>query len=113
VDDAMFIRHIIGELLRRHGHLVVGEASNGAEAVAMWRDLRPDLTTLDITMPEVDGIAALRLILEEDPSARIIMCSALKDRPKVMEALQAGARDYVLKPVRAERVIEAVTKAMT
>jgi two-component system chemotaxis response regulator CheY len=112
VDDAMFIRHIIGDLLTQHGHEVVGEASNGIEAVAQYRELRPDVTTLDITMPELDGISALREILAEDPAAKVIMCSALKEKPKVLEALQAGARDYILKPVKPERVLEAVEKAL-
>jgi two-component system chemotaxis response regulator CheY len=112
VDDAMFIRHIIGDLLTQHGHEVVGEASNGIEAVAQYRELRPDVTTLDITMPELDGISALREILAEDPAAKVIMCSALKEKPKVLEALQAGARDYILKPVRPERVLEAVEKVL-
>jgi two-component system chemotaxis response regulator CheY len=91
---------------------VVGEASNGIEAVAQYRELRPDVTTLDITMPELDGISALREILAEDPAAKVIMCSALKEKPKVLEALQAGARDYILKPVKPERVLEAVEKAL-
>jgi two-component system chemotaxis response regulator CheY len=112
VDDAMFIRHIIGDLLTQHGHEVVGEASNGIEAVAQYRELRPDVTTLDITMPELDGISALREILAEDPAAKVIMCSALKEKPKVLEALQAGARDYILKPVKPERVLEAVENAL-
>ncbi len=113
VDDAMFIRHIIGDLLKQHGHEVVGEASNGVEAVEQYRELKPDVTTLDITMPEKDGIAALREILTEDPGAKVIMCSALKEKPKVLEALQAGARDYILKPVKPERVLEAVEKVLT
>ena len=112
VDDAMFIRHIIGDLLKQHGHEVVGEASNGVEAVERYRALKPDVTTLDITMPEMDGITALKEILGEDPSAKVIMCSALKEKPKVLEALQAGARDYILKPVKPERVLEAVEKVL-
>lgn len=112
VDDAMFIRHIISDLLTRHGHEVVGEAANGKEAVERYRELRPDITTLDITMPEMDGITALREILAEDPSAKVIMCSALKEKPKVIEALQAGARDFILKPVKPDRVLEAVDKVL-
>jgi len=112
VDDAMFIRHIISDLLTRHGHEVVGEAANGKEAVERYRELRPDITTLDITMPEMDGITALREILAEDPTAKVIMCSALKEKPKVIEALQAGARDFILKPVKPERVLEAVDKVL-
>lgn len=110
VDDAMFIRKIISDVLELYGHEVVGEAANGVEAVARHRELRPDITTLDITMPEMDGITALREIMKTDPDARVIMCSALKDKPKVIEALQAGAKDFILKPVKPERVIAAVAK---
>ena len=112
VDDAMFIRHILSDLLTQHGHEVVGEASNGVEAVQLYRELRPDLMTLDIVMPEMDGIAALREIIAEDPSAKVVMCSALKEKPKVLEALQAGACDYIVKPVKPERVLEAVAKVL-
>jgi two-component system chemotaxis response regulator CheY len=112
VDDAMFIRHIISDLLSRHGHEVVGEAQNGVEAVAKYAELKPDITTLDITMPEMDGISALREILAGDPTAKVIMCSALKEKPKVIEALQAGARDFILKPVKPERVLEAIDKVL-
>ena len=112
VDDAMFIRHIIGDLLTQHGHEVVGEAANGAEAVEQFRELRPDITTLDIVMPGKDGITALREIISEDPEAKVIMCSALREKPKVLEALQAGACDYIVKPVRPERVLEAVAKVL-
>ena len=112
VDDAMFIRHIIGDLLKQHGHEVVGEAANGQEAVDRYRELKPDVTTLDITMPEKDGLAALKEIIELDPSARVIMCSALGQESKVLESIKLGARDFVVKPFKPERVQEAVTKAL-
>lgn len=112
VDDAMFIRHVIRDLLTQHGHEVVGEAANGVEAVDRYRELLPDVTTLDITMPEKDGITALREILVDHPDAKVIMCSALKDRPTVLRALQAGAADYIVKPVKPERVLEAVQKVL-
>ena len=112
VDDAAFMRKMVSDALIKGGHEVVGEAANGVEAVERYRELKPDVTTLDITMPEKDGIAALREILAEDPRAKVIMCSALKEKPKVLEALQAGARDYILKPVKPERVLEAVEKVL-
>lgn len=112
VDDATFIRHILVDLLTTHGHEVVGQATNGNEAVAQFRLLRPDVVTLDITMPEKDGIEALREIMAEDPAARVIVCSALKEKTRVIEALQAGARDYILKPLRPERVLESVEKVL-
>ena len=111
VDDAVFIRHLLNDLLVQHGYEVVGEASNGAEAVERFRELRPDVTVLDVAMPEKDGITALREILDDDPSASVIMCSAVKEKSTVVEALQAGARDYVLKPVKPERLLEAIEKA--
>lgn len=112
VDDAMFIRHLISDLLTQHGHEVVGEATNGDEAVRRYRELKPDVTTLDIVMPVKDGIAALREILSDDPEARVIMCSALKEKPDVLAAIQAGARDYIIKPVRPERVLAAVDNVL-
>lgn len=112
VDDAMFIRHILSDLFTQHGHEVVGEACNGIEAVERYRELQPDFITLDIVMPEKDGISALREIISEHPGAKVIMCSALKEKPKVLEALQAGACDYIVKPVKAERVLEAVAKVL-
>jgi two-component system chemotaxis response regulator CheY len=112
VDDAMFIRKLVSEYLRDEGHTVVGEACNGVEAVQLYKELNPDVTTLDITMPEQDGLDALRAIMAHDANARVLMCSALKERGKVMEALEIGARDYVLKPIKRARVIEAVEKTL-
>ena len=112
VDDAMFIRHIIGELLKQHGHEVVGGAANGVEAVERYRELKPDVTTLDITMPEKDGISALREILTEDPAAKVIMCSALGQEAKVIESIRSGAKDFVVKPFQQDRVLAALDKAL-
>ncbi len=112
VDDAMFIRHVLRDLLTQHGHEVVGEAANGVEAVDRYRELLPDVTTLDITMPEKDGITALREILDGHPDAKVIMCSAITDKPTVLRALQAGAVDYIIKPVKPERVLDAVQKVL-
>ena len=112
VDDAAFMRKMLTDTLGKAGHEVVGEASNGQEGVEKFQALRPDLTTLDITMPEKDGLAALREILSFDPAARVIMCSALGQESKVLESVKAGARDFIVKPFNADRVVEAVSKAL-
>lgn len=112
VDDAAFMRKLLTDALSSGGHEVVGEAGNGNEAVARWQELRPELTTLDITMPEKDGLAALAEIMALDPSARVIMCSALGQEGKVLEAVKLGARDFVVKPFQPPRVLEAVEKAL-
>src|SRR5690349_10693769 len=92
VDDAAFMRKVVSDALSGGGHEVIGEASNGAEAIARYQELQPELTTLDITMPEMDGLAALKEIIAIDPRARIIMCSALGQESKVLEAIKAGAK---------------------
>ena len=112
VDDAAFMRKMVSDALSKAGHEVIGEACNGAEAVESFRALKPELTTLDITMPEKDGLTALREIIEIDPNARVIMCSALGQESKVLESIKLGARDFVVKPFQAERVLEAVGKAL-
>ena len=112
VDDAAFMRKMLSDALSNGGHEVVGEASNGNEAVQRFQELRPELTTLDITMPEKDGLQALREILSVDPTARVVMCSALGQESKVLESIKAGAKDFVVKPFQAERVLEAVGKAL-
>jgi two-component system chemotaxis response regulator CheY len=112
VDDAAFMRKMLSDALSSGGHEVVGEASNGNEAVQRFQELRPELTTLDITMPEKDGLQALREILSYDPTARVVMCSALGQESKVLESIKAGAKDFVVKPFEAGRVLEAVGKAL-
>ena len=112
VDEAAFMRKMVGDALSAGGHEVVGEAANGLEAIDSYKALRPDVTTLDITMPECDGLSALREILTVDPTARVVMCSALGQESKVLEAINSGARDFVVKPFQAERVIDAVGKAL-
>jgi two-component system, chemotaxis family, chemotaxis protein CheY len=112
VDDAAFMRKLLTDALVSGGHEVVGEAGNGIEAVARWQELRPELTTLDITMPEKDGLAALAEIMAIDPSAKVIMCSALGQEAKVLEAVKLGAKDFVVKPFQPPRVLEAVEKAL-
>jgi len=112
VDDAAFMRKMVSDALAKGGHEVVGEAGNGVEAVARFQELRPDLMTLDITMPEKDGLTALAEIVAADPSARVVMCSALGQEAKVLEAIKLGAKDFVVKPFQPDRVIEAVGKAL-
>lgn len=112
VDDAAFMRKLLTDALVSGGHDVVGEAANGIEAVARFEELQPELTTLDITMPEKDGLAALAEIMALDPSAKVIMCSALGQESKVLEAVRLGAKDFVVKPFQPPRVLEAVEKAL-
>src|SRR2546429_8509799 len=112
VDDAAFMRKVLGDALASGGHEVVGQASNGAEAVERFQELRPELTTLDITMPEKDGLAALAEIMAIDPAARVVMCSALGQESKVLESIKLGAKDFVVKPFQAARVLETIGKAL-
>ncbi len=112
VDDAAFMRKMVRDALAKGGHEVIGEASNGVEAVESYQALRPDITTLDITMPEKDGLAALKEIMALDPTAKVVMCSALGQESKVLEAVKSGAKDFVVKPFQPDRVIDAVGKAL-
>ena len=112
VDDAVFMRKMVKDALSAAGHEIVGEAANGLEAVARFQELKPDLVTLDITMPEKDGLAALADIMAADPSARVVMCSALGQESKVLEAIKLGAKDFVVKPFQPDRVIDAGGKAL-
>jgi two-component system chemotaxis response regulator CheY len=106
------MRKMVSDALTKGGHDVVGEAGNGTEAIARFQELKPEVTTLDITMPEKDGLTALREIIELDPSARVVMCSALGQQSKVLESIKLGAKDFVVKPFQADRVLEAVGKAL-
>ncbi|HZG15090.1 MAG TPA: response regulator [Candidatus Bathyarchaeia archaeon] len=112
VDDAAFMRMMIKEILTKNGFTVVGEASDGAQALEKYKELGPDLVTMDITMPEMDGITALKEIRKIDPNARIIMCSAMGQQAMVIDAIQAGAKDFIVKPFQADRVIEAIKKTL-
>lgn len=111
-DDAAFMRMMIKNILTEAGYEIVGEAENGAVAVSKYRELKPDLTTMDITMPEMDGLAALKEIRGQDPAARVVMCSAMGQQSMVIESIQAGARDFIVKPFQPERVLEAIQKAL-
>jgi two-component system chemotaxis response regulator CheY len=112
VDDAAFMRKVVSDALTSGGHEVVGEAGNGNEAVQRYQELHPELTTLDITMPEKDGVAALAEIIAINPSARVLMCSALGQESKVIESIKLGAKDFVVKPFQPTRLLEAVGKAL-
>ena len=111
-DDAAFMRMMLKNVLTEAGYEIAGEAENGAVAVAKYRELNPDLTTMDITMPEMDGLAALKEIRAGDPAARVVMCSAMGQQSMVIESIQAGARDFIVKPFQPDRVLEAVQKAL-
>ena len=113
VDDAAFMRKMVTDALTGGGHEIVGEAGNGAEAVTRFQELRPDVMTLDITMPEKDGIAALKEIVALDPGAKVVMCSALGQESKVLESIKLGAKDFVVKPFQADRVLSAIDKALS
>jgi len=111
-DDAAFMRMMIKDILTKNGYNIVGEAENGAKAVEKYAELKPDLVLMDITMPDMDGIQALKKIKEIDPNANIIMCSAMGQQAMVIEAIQSGAKDFIVKPFQAERVLEAVKKVV-
>lgn len=112
VDDAAFMRMMVKDILSKNGYEIVGEAENGVKAIEKFTELKPDLTTMDITMPEMDGITAVKEIKKLDPGAKIIMCSAMGQQAMVVEAIQAGARDFIVKPFQPDRVLEAVRKAV-
>ncbi len=112
VDDAAFMRMMIKDILLKNGLDVAGEAENGAVAVDKFKELKPDLVTMDITMPEKDGIAALKEILAMDKGARVVMCSAMGQQAMVIEAIQAGAKDFIVKPFKPERVLDAIHKSL-
>lgn len=111
-DDAAFMRMMIKDILSKNGYNVVGEAENGAVAVDKYTELKPDLVLMDITMPEMDGIQALKKIKEKDSAACVIMCSAMGQQAMVIESIQAGAKDFIVKPFQADRVLEAVKKVV-
>ena len=111
-DDAAFMRMMIKDILTKNGCNIVGEAENGAKAVEKYAELKPDLVLMDITMPEMDGIEALKKIKAADANASIIMCSAMGQQAMVIESIQSGAKDFIVKPFQADRVLEAVQKVV-
>jgi len=112
VDDASFMRNMLRDIFERGPFVIVGEAENGVEAVRLYRELRPHLTSLDIVMPLMDGITALREIVRFDPSAKVVMCSALGQEALVAEAIDAGASEFIVKPFRAERVLKVAQSVL-
>lgn len=110
VDDAMFMRTMLKNILVKQGFTVIGEAGNGKEALEQYKALKPDVVTLDITMPEVDGLQAVKDIMAYDRNAKVIMCSAMGQQAMVLEAIKSGARDFIVKPFQPERVLEAINK---
>lgn len=111
-DDAIFMRTMIADILSGAGYQVVGEAESGVMAVQKYQELKPDLVTMDIVMPEMGGIDAVREIMKLDPMAKVLMCSAMGQQALVVEAIQAGAKDFVVKPFQPARVLEAVQRLL-
>lgn len=112
VDDALFMRFMLKDILTKEGYEVVGEADNGEAACEKYTELKPDLVLLDITMPIMNGLDALKNIKKQDPNACVIMCAAMKEQSDVIKAIQSGAKDFVVKPFERERILEAVHKVI-
>ena len=110
VDDAAFMSMMLKDILTKNGFEVVGEAVDGSDALKKYEALKPDLVTLDITMPEMDGITALKELKKMNPDIKAVMCSAMGQQSMVIEAIQNGAKDFIVKPFQSERVVEALTK---
>lgn len=111
-DDAAFMRMMIKDILTKNGYEVAGEAENGLKAIEKYKEAKPDLVLMDITMPEMDGIQALKEIMQFDSNAKVIMCSAMGQQSMVIDSIQAGARDFIVKPFQSERVLEAIQKVV-
>ncbi len=112
VDDAKFMRVTLTNMLKKANHIVIGEAENGREAVELYRKLKPEIVTMDITMPEMTGLDAVKEIKKEFPDAKIVMCSSMGQQKMVMDAIEAGAKDYIVKPFNENRVNEAIDKVL-
>ena len=112
VDDAVVMRMMIKNILSKNGFEVVGEAQNGVEAVDKYVALQPDLVTMDMVMPEMDGIAAVRQIVAHDPNAKIIMCTSMGQQALVVEAIQAGAKSFITKPFQPPKILETIQKVL-
>ncbi|TRM12410.1 response regulator [Lentibacillus cibarius] len=112
VDDAAFMRMMIKDILVKNGYEIAGEAQDGNQAVELYKELKPDLVTLDITMPEKDGLQALQEIKKIDENASVIMCSAMGQQAMVIDAIKAGAKDFIVKPFQSDRVVEAIRKVL-
>jgi two-component system chemotaxis response regulator CheY len=112
VDDLTFIKMVLKDLVEKAGFRVVGEASDGEEALRLFEEKHPDIVLMDITMPKMDGLTALQRILALDPQAKVIMCSALGQQRLILQAIQLGAKDFIVKPFRPERVIGSIKKIL-
>ncbi|WP_017753855.1 response regulator [Calidifontibacillus oryziterrae] len=112
VDDAKFMRMTLTNILQKGGHEVVGEAENGRRGVELYKELQPELVTMDITMPEMTGIESVKQIKAYDPNAKIIMCSAMGQQKLVVEAIESGAKDFIVKPFEESRVLEAISRVL-
>ena len=112
VDDAAFMRMMLKDILVKNGYEIAGEGVNGADGIDKYKELKPDLVTLDITMPEMDGITCLKEIKKIDPDAKVIMCSAMGQQIMVLDAVKSGAKDFIVKPFQPDRVLEAVGRAI-
>jgi two-component system chemotaxis response regulator CheY len=112
VDDAAFMRTMLKEILTKSGYEIIGEAANGREALEMYKSAKPDFVIMDITMPEMDGIQALKGIRSIDSNAVVIMCSAIGQQAHVLEAIKSGAKDFIVKPFQPDRVLESIRKAV-
>jgi two-component system, chemotaxis family, chemotaxis protein CheY len=112
VDDAIFMRSMMRDIFARGPFIIAGEAENGLEAIRLYQELRPDLTTMDIVMPQMDGITALREIMRLDPNAKVVMCSALGQEALIAESIEAGARDFIVKPFQPSRVLKVVQSVL-
>lgn len=109
-DDAAFMRMMLKDILTKNGHEVVGEAGNGIEMLQKYEETQPDIVILDITMPEMDGLTAIKELRKKHPEANVVMCSAMGQQSMVIDAIQSGARDFIVKPFQADRVIECLSK---
>ena len=112
VDDAAFLRAMLRDILEKAGHVVLSEAANGLEAIEKYKTYRPDMVTMDITMPLMEGIEALREIKRINPRAKVVMCSAMGQKDMIIDAIKSGANDFIVKPFHSDRVIEAVNKSL-
>ncbi|MGD6877251.1 response regulator [Bacillus infantis] len=113
VDDAKFMRITLTNILKKAEHEIVGEAENGREAIDLFRELKPELVTMDITMPEMSGLEAMKEIKQEFPDAKVVMCSAMGQQKMVVEAIEAGAKDFIVKPFDEGRVLDAVNRVLS